>query len=75
MLTISTSEQPTDKSLVIVRSGDVHALAIWPLMKDWATPYDPTTAEAPVPIYPGMELVGVVVSSTRPHPTKRGQES
>lgn len=74
-LTLSASEEPVEGSLVIVRSGDVQVLATWPLTRDWATPYDPDTDEAPAPVHAGMPIVAVVVSSTRPHPTKRGQES
>lgn len=72
ILTVSRSERPTDGSLVILQAGDVQVLAVWPVERQWATPYDPDSGDSPVLVDATLPIVAVVVSSTRQHPVERG---
>lgn len=66
-LIVSYVAQPMDESLVIVEcEGGIQALAVWPVMADWVTPYRMGGPHPAMPIDADSKIAGVVLSVNQP---------
>lgn len=75
-LILSDEVHPGDGGLVVVEQDGRQALAMWPLVGGWATPYRPGGPHAPLELDPArFRIVTVVVSKVEFLPIDRGAES
>lgn len=67
-LIISGAVHPTENSLVIVDTGTAQALAVWPIVADWVTPYTIGGPLSATTISKDAPIVAVVISVNVPQP-------